>query len=146
MTNSSPHELPTRRVAAAIISRDGCVLAAERSHGAYKDHWEFPGGKLEPGETSEQACRRECQEELNVTLDVLWPFATVEYDYPDFHLVMDVFVAPLDHSQEPQLIVHKDMKWVSRMELGDLTWLEADAVLIASLGMSWDQIFDEIHL
>lgn len=89
-------------VAAAIIVRDGAVLAAQRSHGM-KDGWELPGGKLEPGETSEDACRREIREELGLELGVLWPFTTVRHSYPDFDIEMDVFCAPIASDAEPQM-------------------------------------------
>ena len=87
MTGESKVTLPTVHVAAAIIQRDGLILAARRAHGM--DGWEFPGGKVEPGETSEEACRREVTEELGCKLQVMWLLDTLAYDYPEFHLVMD---------------------------------------------------------
>lgn len=91
--------LPTVHVAAAIIQRDGVILAARRAHGM--DGWEFPGGKVEPGETSEEACRREVTEELGCKLQVMWLLDTLTYDYPEFHLVMDCFVCTLAPGQSP---------------------------------------------
>ena len=137
---------PTVNVAAAIIAHDGRVLACQRGHGDMKDGWEFPGGKIEDGESAEQACRRECAEELGVTLGALWPFATVEHDYPGFHLSMEVFMGSLAPGQTPEMIVHEAMRWLERDELNNVEWLPADHDLVMQLGIAWDQLFDEMHL
>ena len=142
----STPDLPRVHVAAAIIANDGRVLAAQRATGAMKDGWEFPGGKIEEGETPEDAARRECKEELGVDLGVLWPFATVEHDYADFHLTMEVFFATLAQGQAPEMLDHEALRWLGRDELFDVDWLPADVELIRSLGLAWDQIFDEMHL
>lgn len=102
-------------VAAAIIARDNKVLAARRKHGM--EGWELPGGKLEPGESAEDACRREISEELGLTLGVLWPFTTIAHAYPEFTMEMDVFCAPVDPSAEPQLLDHAELAWLGRDEL-----------------------------
>lgn len=137
--------LETRHVAAAIIQRDGKVLSCQRGHGSMEGGWEFPGGKVEPGETAEQACRREIEEELGCRLGTLWYLDTVEYDYPDFHLSMDCFVASLAPGQEPRLLEHEGARWLSQDELPDVDWLPADRDLIERLGVYWDQIFLSEH-
>lgn len=136
----------TLHVAAAIIQNDGKILACQRGYGSMKDGWEFPGGKLQEGETPEQACRREIQEELGARLGVMWYLDTVEYDYPDFHLSMDCFVAELAPGQKAQLKVHEDARWLSQPELLDVDWLPADHDLVMKLGVMWDQIFMSEHL
>lgn len=132
-------------VAAAIIVRDGRVLAAQRSHGM-KDGWELPGGKLEPGETAEDACRREIREELGIELGVLWPFTTVRHDYPDFSITMDVFCAPIPAATEPQMLDHEALRWLGRDDLLGVDWLAADLEVVRSLGLSWSDVFEDMHL
>lgn len=139
-------DLPRVHVAAVIIAHKGRVLAAQRAHGELAGGWELPGGKVEPGETSEQAARRECAEELGVSLGALWDFSSVEYDYPDFHLSMDVLMGSLAPGQEPELRVHEGLRWLGRDELLDVAWLPADEGLVRELGLAWDQLFDEMHL
>ena len=137
---------PTVRVAAVIIAHEGKILACQRANGAMKDGWELPGGKVEPHESAEGACRRECQEELNVRLGTLWAFGDVEHDYPDFHLSMSVFMGSLAQGQTPEMIEHEAMRWLTRDELLSVDWLPADVKLIRELGIAWDQLFDEMHL
>ena len=84
-------EKKTIKVVAAIICKDNKVLATQRGYGDYKDWWEFPGGKIEPGETPEAALAREIREELDSEIDVEQYLTTVEHDYPEFHLSMDCF-------------------------------------------------------
>lgn len=132
-------------IAAAIIAHEGKILAAQRSYGM-KDKWEFPGGKIEEGETPEQACRRECAEELGVRLGVLWPFSTVEYDYPEFHLTMELFMGTFAQGQEPEMLEHEALRWLGRDELFSVDWLPADVEPLRALGMAWDEVFEEMHL
>ena len=87
--------MKTIRVVAAIIHKDGKIFATQRGYGAYKDYWEFPGGKIEAGETPEQALVREIQEELATTIRIERFLTTVEYDYPEFHLSMDCFICTI---------------------------------------------------
>ena len=137
--------MQTRHVAAAIIYRDGKVLAGRRADAS--GGWEFPGGKVEPGETGEQALRREVAEELGCRLQLGWPYDTVEHDYPDFHLFMDCFVCTLAPGEEPLRHegVHDELRWLGRGELLDVGWLPADEGLVASLGLFWDNAFQDEH-
>lgn len=135
-----------RHVAAAIIRREERILACQRGRGDMRGAWEFPGGKVEDGETSEQACRREIGEELGCRLGTMWYLDTVEYDYPDFHLSMDCFVAFLAPGEVPHLLEHEDSRWLSQGELLDVDWLPADHDLVMRLGLMWDQIFEPEHL
>lgn len=136
---------PTTHVAAVIIAHEGRILAAQRSYGM-KDKWEFPGGKVEAGEDAEDAARRECEEELGLRLGALWPFATVEYDYPDFHLTMDLFMGSPAPGDRPETLEHKALRWLGRDELTSVEWLPADVEPVQQLGLAWDQLFDEMHL
>ena len=119
-------------VAAAIIRREGKILATQRNYGQSKDGWEFPGGKIEDGETPQQALIREVKEELNVIVNVGELEEVVEYDYPDFHLTMHCFWCSIQ-SGEPVLIEHQAAKWLAPSELGCLEWLPADVELIEKL-------------
>lgn len=146
MTAELEENRPTIHVAAAIIQHDERILAARRAHGM--DGWEFPGGKVESGETSEEACRREVMEELGCKLQVMWLLDTLTYDYPEFHLVMDCFVCTLAPGAKPEAkpSEHKEVRWLGRGELLDVAWLPADQGLIQTLGLAWDQIMESEHL
>ena len=109
------------------------ILATQRGYGAWKDWWEFPGGKLEPGETSEQACRRELREELGVELADVAPFMTVEYDYPEFHLTMDCLTCRLAPGARLDMREHEAMRWLAPARLREVRWLPADEEVIAAL-------------
>lgn len=123
-------------VAAAIIcdrmDSPGTVLATARGYGDQKGGWEFPGGKLEPGETAVAALMREIREELDVDITVGDKLHTVEYDYPAFHLTMDCFLCEIAHGQ----IVLKeaeDARWLTKETLYSVHWLPADLELISLL-------------
>ena len=120
------------RVVAAIIIHDGKVFATQRGYGEFKDGWEFPGGKIEQGETPEEALIREIHEELDSEIEVGELFDTVEYDYPQFHLSMDCFLCKL---QKGKLVLkeHEAAKWLSREQLDSVEWLPADKGLIDKL-------------
>ena len=133
-------------VVAAIIERDGRIFAAHRTRGLSGAGWEFPGGRVEAGETSEQALRREVREELRCELGVMWPFDTVSYDYPSFHLDMDCLVCTLAPGQQPTLTEHDEARWLGRDELFALDWLPADLVVVRRLGAFWDEAFSSAHL
>lgn len=133
-------------VAAAIIVRDGRVLAAHRVTSACGPGWEFPGGKVNEGETGVQAIHREIAEELGAQLSTTWLLETVTYDYPTFRLVMDCFVSMLLPGEEPRASEHDELRWLSREELLDVAWLPADQQVAALLGIYWDQLFVSEHL
>ena len=127
--------MKTIEVVAAIIVRDGkilCVQRAEHEKEYVSLKWEFPGGKVEVGESREEALVREIREELSVDIEVLEFFITVEHTYPDFHLTMHVFKCALQ-SGEIVLNEHVDMKWLAVEELGSLDWAAADVPVIKSL-------------
>ena len=123
------------QVVAAVIVRDGKVLCVQRPGNAREYislKWEFPGGKVEVGETREEALVREIREELSVNIEVLEFFMTVEHAYPDFHLTMHVFKCVLDQG-EITLNEHVALKWLSVAELDQLDWAAADVPVVKSL-------------
>lgn len=124
--------LKTIRVVAAIIQDRDRIFATQRGYGEYKDGWEFPGGKIEPGETPEEALRREIMEELNTRIAVGKKLTTIEYDYPQFHLSMDCFLVTVI---EGDLVLkeHEAAKWLRKTELDTVNWLPADQAIIQLL-------------
>lgn len=122
----------TIRVSAAIICQDGRIFATQRGYGEFKDGWEFPGGKVEPGETPPQALVREIREELDTDIEVGELFETVEYDYPNFHLTMDCFLCTVK-SGGLVLKEHEAACWLTREKIGSVEWLPADLGLIKKL-------------
>ena len=121
--------MKTVRVVAAVIRNRNRVFATQRGYGEYKDWWEFPGGKIEEGETPQQALIREIKEELDVDIKVGDLITTVEYDYPEFHLSMDSFWAKVVYGQLT-LLEHEAAKWVSLKELDTVDWLPADKIIV----------------
>ena len=121
--------MKTINVVAAIIIHDGYVFATQRGYGEFKDGWEFPGGKIEPNETSEQALVREIQEELATTIKPEYLLHTIEYDYPNFHLSMQCYVSSLV-SGKFELLEHENAKWLTKDNLYSVDWLPADLELI----------------
>ena len=119
-------------VVAAIIQRDGLVYATQRGYGEWKDWWEFPGGKVEPGESCEAALIREIREELTVEIQVEQRLCTVEYDDPTFHLVMHCYFCKLA-SGHLTLLEHEAARWLSQQELDAVEWLPADKVVVEKL-------------
>ncbi len=119
-------------VVAAIIQRDGLVYVTQRGYGEWKDWWEFPGGKVEPGESCEAALIREIREELTVEIQVEQRLCTVEYDYPAFHLVMHCYFCKLA-SGHLTLLEHEAARWLSPQELDAVEWLPADKVVVEKL-------------
>ena len=116
-------------VVAAIIVDGQRVLATQRGRGEWKDYWEFPGGKVEPGETCEQALQREIHEELDTDISVGRRLTTIDYDYPAFHLRMHCFLCRI-LSGQPTLIEHEDANWLTVAELRCLHWLPADKLIL----------------
>ena len=124
--------MKTVRVVAAVIRRDDRIFATQRGYGAFKDGWEFPGGKIEPGETPEQALVREIREELDTEIRVGDLIERVEYDYPDFHLSMDCYWCEVVEGHL-ELKEHEAARWLSREELFSVDWLPADIGLIGRI-------------
>ena len=122
----------TIHVVASILVDGNRVFATQRGYGDWKDYWEFPGGKIEPGETPEAALHREILEELDTGIDVGKRIATIEYDYPNFHLSMDCFLA---YVTEGNLVLkeHEAAKWLKKDELDSVKWLPADQTIIELL-------------
>lgn len=124
--------MKTVRVVAAIIIDDGKVFATQRGYGEFKDGWEFLGGKIDAGETPEEALIREIKEELDTEIVVKELLDTVEYDYPKFHLSMDCFICKIK-SGELVLKEHEASKWLTKETLDSVEWLPADLGLIEKI-------------
>ena len=124
--------MKTVRVVAAIIIENGKVFATQRGYGEFKDGWEFPGGKIEPGESPEEAIVREIKEELDTEVEVIELLDTVEYDYPNFHLSMGCFICKIK-SGDLVLKEHEAAKWLTKDTLGSLEWLPADMGLVGEI-------------
>ena len=116
-------------VVAAVIYQDGKILAAQRGYGEFKGGWEFPGGKIEPGETQEQAIVREIQEEMAATIEVVEKLGTVEYDYPNFYLTMHCFWTTVKDGKLC-LLEHEGAQWVDKDTIYAVDWLPADVKLV----------------
>lgn len=124
--------MKTIRVVAAVIREGDKIFATAKGYGEFKGMWEFPGGKIEEGETPQQALVREKKEELEVEIEVGELIQTIEYAYPTFHLSMDCFWAKIVAGE----IVLKEAeaaRWLTRDELGDVEWLPADISLIEEI-------------
>ena len=119
-------------VVAAIILDGDKIFATQRGYGDWKDWWEFPGGKMEPGETQEEALRREIREELSAEIRVDELLCTVDYDYPEFHLIMHCYLCSL-LTGTLHLNEHESAKWLSRNELSSVQWLPADIQVVEKL-------------
>ncbi len=133
--------MKTIRVVAAVIKAENekgepIIFATQRGYGDLKGGWEFPGGKIEKGETSQEALKREIMEELNTDIIVGDLIDTIEYDYPTFHLSMDCFWAEIVYG-DLVLNEHADARWLKKDELNSVDWLPADVTLI-------DKIYDGI--
>lgn len=128
--------MKTVRVAAAVIcdaaERPTHVFATARGYGEFKGRWEFPGGKIEPGETASQALVREIREELSATVEPLELLGTIEYDYPSFHLSMDCFTCAL---RKGEIVLREALegRWLGAGELDAIDWLPADRELLGTL-------------
>ena len=124
--------MKTIEVVAAIIHRDGAYFATQRGYGEFEGMWEFPGGKIEPGESREDALKREIQEELGVDIYIKELLCTTEYDYPTFHLTMHCYLCSVA-SGEIELREHKSAQWLTAETLNSVEWLPADREIIAML-------------
>ncbi len=121
-----------RVVAAIIVNDNGKYFATQRGYGELKGYWEFPGGKIESSETPEDALRREINEELETDIKVGKKIVTVEYDYPEFHLSMDCFLANIEKGGLV-LKEHEAAKWLDLNELDSVEWLPADKIIVEAL-------------
>ena len=124
--------MKTINVVAAIIKQDDKIFATQRGYGEFKGGWEFPGGKIEVGETPEEALVREIKEELNVKISVGKLIDIVEYDYPTFHLSMQCFMAEIK-SGELILNEHESAKWLTLDTMDSVNWLAADKGVVEKL-------------
>ena len=120
------------KVVAAIIEKDGKIFATQRGYGNYKDWWEFPGGKIEAGESPQEALRREIREELDTEIAVGQLLTSVEYDYPEFHMSMDCFICTVVSGQLT-LLEHEAARWLGAGELWQVRWLPSDIKVIEEL-------------
>ena len=116
-------------VVAAVIRRGDTIFATQRGYGEWKDWWEFPGGKMEPGETREEALVREIREELSAEISIDKFLCTVEYDYPAFHLTLHCYLCSLA-SEALHLNEHESARWLDRDAIGSVGWLPADESLL----------------
>ena len=124
--------MKTYHVVAAIIRQGERILATQRGYGDYKDGWEFPGGKIEPGETPEEAVVREIEEELGMTVAVEQHVVDVAYDYPQFHLEMACFLCSIAEGT-PHLLEHEAARWLLPHEIDSVDWLPADVLVVDAL-------------
>ena len=133
--------MKTIKVVAAVIcdalDKKQKIFATARGYGDFKGRWEFPGGKVEPGETSQQALVREIREELATKIRVGDLITTIEYDYPAFHLSMDCFWCEVEEG-ELKLLEAEDARWLTKDKLNSVKWLPADVNLIAEIEKSME--------
>ncbi len=122
-------QMKTIEVVAAIIRKGDAIFATQRGYGEWKDYWEAPGGKIEPGESPIQALRREIREELDTEISVDKFLTTIEWDYPEFHLTMHCYMCSL-LSDSLHLNEHEAARWLGASELRSVNWLPADDQLL----------------
>ncbi len=123
--------MKTIEVVAAILQKDNKYLAVQRGYGEFEGGWEFPGGKVEPGEDETTALEREIHEEMNLDIKIIDKLCSVEYDYPSFHLLMHCYIAEPMGSYS--LNEHSNSKWLSVDELNSVDWLPADIEVVSQL-------------
>ena len=128
--------MKTVNVVAAIIKNGDLIFATQRGYGDFKDGWEFPGGKIEDGETPQEALAREIREELEAEITGGEHLITVETDYPEFHLSMQCFWAELKEGSHVNLVEHEAAKWLSSGELDSVSWLPADVKVVEAIRSS----------
>lgn len=124
--------MKTIQVVAALIVHDGRIFATQRGYGEWKDYWEFPGGKIEPGESPEDALKREIREELAVEINVERYVTTTEHDYPTFHLSMQCYLCSLVNGSLT-LLEHEAAAWLDREHLRSVQWLPADELILSEI-------------
>ena len=128
--------MKTVQVVAALIFHEGRLFATQRGYGEWQDYWELPGGKIEAGETPQEALRREIREELDTRIDIGTHVCSVEYDYPAFHLSMQCFRCRIT-SGEPKLLEHEAARWLGKEELDSVEWLPADRKILPEIAGCW---------
>lgn len=124
--------MKTLHVVCAVIRKDDKIFATQRGYGEFKDGWEFPGGKIESGETPQQALKREIHEELDTEISVEDQIETVEYDYPEFHLSMQCFWCNVV-SGKLTLLEAEDARWLTKDTIESVDWLPADKELVQKI-------------
>lgn len=124
--------MKTLHVVCAVIRKDDKIFATQRGYGEFKDGWEFPGGKIESGETPQQALKREIHEELDTEINVGDQIETVEYDYPEFHLSMQCFWCNV-LSGKLTLLEAEDARWLTKDTIENVDWLPADKELVQKI-------------
>lgn len=129
--------MKTLNVVAAIIKKDNQILATKRGYGEFINMWEFPGGKIEDGETKEDALVREIKEELDCIIKPVMFARDIEYTYPTFHLKMSCFEAVIVEGT-PKLLEHNDARWLTKDQLGSVNWIPADLAIIDYLKKTMD--------
>lgn len=122
-------------VSAAIIMKDNKIFVTQRGYGEFKDWWEFPGGKIEEGETPEECLKREIKEELKADINIDKYLCTVEYDYPNFHLKMECFICSLIDGHL-ELVEAEDAKFITKDQLDNIDFLPADLLVLKELKKS----------
>ena len=120
-------------VVCAVIVNKGRIFACQRGYGEWKDWWEFPGGKIESGESPEEALLREIREELSIDISIDRHLTTVDYDYPDFHLTMHCYLCHLKDDIQPHLLEHEAARLLGKDNLEEVKWLPADVEVIKAL-------------
>ena len=125
--------MKTVKVVAAVIKNGDKIFSTQRGYGDFKDGWEFPGGKVEEGETPKQALVREIKEELDADIIVGDHLTTVEYDYPEVHLSMQCFWAELAPNSQMKLLEHEAARWLSKADIDSVAWLPADVEVVRSI-------------
>ena len=122
---------PLEVVCALIVNSDGTILACQRSaETSLAGKWEFPGGKIEPGESAQAALTREILEELEVNISILRPLSIVEHRYQDFEIALSPFLCEISGSEVPNAVEHSQIRWVDLAEAKELDWAEADIPII----------------
>ena len=134
--------MKTIEVVAAIIRKEDKIFATQRGYGDFKDWWEFPGGKMEPGETPEDALIREIKEELSTDISVDKFLYTVDYDYPKFHLTMHCYLCSL-LSEALHLNEHEAARWLDKGDIHSVNWLPADEILLPMIINELDSAEDD---
>ena len=124
--------MKTVKVVAAVILQGDEIFATQRGYGEFKGSWEFPGGKIETGETPQEALKREIKEELDIDIEVGRLLQVIDYDYPEFHLEMHCFICGIKFGQL-MLKEHEAARWLTEKELNEVEWLPADVGLVPKL-------------